>query len=811
VHVNEVHAAIRFDNNTYLLATRNGPVLLRYDKGYKVLSLNKGNGIVFSAFGKISEGQFIAGSWSQGVHIMDFTKGELKITEIEDFPYNGIQNLYTSENNEYIASSNLGMIFLRKKQFLPAFETLNNGIIDCIHKDDEGNLYFSKDNIIYKKSLGKDITGPIIDNSDFAPNMVMYHAQDSLLIGTIGGQLLLYVKGQLVENLKLNSLSVSNIVQDKSGFYWIQSGNELFQIDFSCRKLIDQSKNIPANLSLGAITLNKDSLFVVGTNDWQQPLLQFNYQTQSFDPVVTLHFPDSIKEYNCIELEQISDSMIIGTSYGCYVHKKGLLYKLDLGEFTNDEIQTITVDGYGALWLSVSKGLIKFEKGETFLFNDLSGIPSKTFGKNGIVVDQDQVLWIGTNNGVAKFNNEVRSINIKKPMLLSRDLNRFIFEDGQTFKLTAGEYYVFNLYSLYLPKYANQFRYQLKKKDDILNKWEVLSSRDQLILKPHKTGQYQLAISSKNFGLSKWSEPLIIQVIIVLPFYKRWYFIGSVILVLVIFIGLVIYRERKRSIMEKAKLEGLVQQRTTELDSSNKELKLLNNTKDRFLSIIAHDLRNPFHTLMGISSLLLRSYDEMKEDERKKLISNIQKTSELSYELLMNLLMWTRVQTGGLEVHPTIFLLNELMVQNIEFAKESAFFKHIEFETSIERLKVFADEDMTSTILRNLLSNAIKFSPHNTVVKVNLRREMGMAKVSIIDQGRGMSADELSIVKMSDSNYSTEGTDNEKGTGFGLSICKEFLKLNDGYLDIESNPGQGSIFTFSLPLADEQSFPENIE
>ncbi|MCU4166206.1 ATP-binding protein [Carboxylicivirga caseinilyticus] len=798
----EVYSSTRMDKNSYLLGCKDGLSKLEFNQNYKLNSITNSQGIVFSAFGKIEDQIFLGGSWSQGVFVLDFTGKRLDMKQVDDFPYNGVQNLYTSDNLDFIASTNLGVVVLRRKQFEAVFDDVKSGIINHLFIDNEDHIFFIRNNVIYKSTNDKSGLKPIVGKRSNDTNLVMHYSNDSVLIGTSDGNLLLYYKGKLIEELQLEQKYVIDIVKDKFGFYWIQNGHELYQVDFSIHKLINHTANIPTQNSVGAIALDTDSLLTIGTNEWQEPIIQFDYKDNIFHGVKSEFFPDSIQEYNCLKLLILKDSLLIGTSKGIYVFKQDTLSKLEVGEYSNEEVHAMASDSIGALWFSTSKGLIKWEDNECCIFTDLSGIPSKTINRDGILIDQQQAVWLATNNGVVRFNKNIQSVEARKPVVVSQRHNRFIYNDHEELEITADEYYILSLHSSYLPQYANQFRYKVVSGDKQISSWEKVSTEDELFLKISNTGKYQLLISSKNDGLSKWSSPLIIDINVVLPFYKRWYFLLVIFLILFALVGVYIYHDRKKSIREKQKLEKLVAQRTCELRSSNKELKALNKTKDRFLSIIAHDLRSPFQTLIGISSLLIQSYDELSDDERKKMIRNLQKTSELSYDLLMNLLVWTRVQTGAFDVKISSFRLDELINRNIEFAKESAAIKNIQFEQNLIQLQVEADEDMISTILRNLISNAIKFSNHNTVIRINMWTEKRKVYVSVVDQGRGMTAEEIGIIKREDSNYSTEGTDREKGTGFGLSICREFIKVNKGKMKIESAINGGSTFTFSLPIVE---------
>jgi len=247
--------------------------------------------------------------------------------------------------------------------------------------------------------------------------------------------------------------------------------------------------------------------------------------------------------------------------------------------------------------------------------------------------------------------------------------------------------------------------------------------------------------------------------------------------------------ERKRSAVEIA--------RYTE------ELKQLNATKDKFFSIIAHDLKNPFVTILGLTELLISDYYSYSDEEKLSYLKELKKTSENSHSLLQNLLQWSRSQTGFIEFHPQPLFLSVLVNQNIELFKSMANKKEITLKDNVsQEIKVFADADMLNTIIRNLLSNAIKFSYRKGEINIKAEKRDGMIFISIEDNGQGMSQDTLRKLFRIDVAHSSEGTENETGSGLGLMLCMEFIKKNKGDIKVISKLGKGSTFTFSIPRAD---------
>ena len=231
-----------------------------------------------------------------------------------------------------------------------------------------------------------------------------------------------------------------------------------------------------------------------------------------------------------------------------------------------------------------------------------------------------------------------------------------------------------------------------------------------------------------------------------------------------------------------------------------KRLRDLNATKDKFFSIIAQDRKNPFNSTLGFGELLLSEYDYYSDEEKKTYISLINNISENTFILLQNLLEWARSQTGALEYKPVKTDLCTEINSVIQLLLPDAKKKDIVlFSGVLYNTPVFADRDMLSTILRNLVSNAIKFSANGSKVRILAETDGRFQKITVIDNGVGISEATIPKLFKIEEKVSTPGTQNEKGTGLGLLLCKEFVEKMGGKIWVESNPGQGSRFYFTIP------------
>ena len=238
------------------------------------------------------------------------------------------------------------------------------------------------------------------------------------------------------------------------------------------------------------------------------------------------------------------------------------------------------------------------------------------------------------------------------------------------------------------------------------------------------------------------------------------------------------------------------------LMKSEKELRESNAAKDKFFSIIAHDLKNPFHSILNFSDLLLKHYSTYDKEEVQTFIKMIHESSRQAFNLLDNLLHWSRAQTGRINLHTDIVDLHDLVTKNIYLLEGAALEKNIHISHSVHpKTFILCDENMISTVIRNLLSNAIKFTRPTGKITISSREKSHIHEISVNDTGVGIKEEDLDKLFRIDIHYSTTGTANEEGTGLGLILCQEFVNLNNGSIRVISKPGKGSTFLVELPKA----------
>jgi len=236
------------------------------------------------------------------------------------------------------------------------------------------------------------------------------------------------------------------------------------------------------------------------------------------------------------------------------------------------------------------------------------------------------------------------------------------------------------------------------------------------------------------------------------------------------------------------------------LVKSETNLREINAEKDKFFSIIAHDLKNPFHSILNFSDLLLKHYSTYDKEEVLTFIKMIHESSSQAFNLLDNLLHWSRAKSGRMNLQPAAVDLHDIVTKNISLLEVAAREKNIHV-TNLVKPKTVAlcDENMISTVIRNLISNAIKFTRPTGKISITSHEKTNSHEISVTDTGVGITQEDFTKLFRIDAHFSTTGTANEEGTGLGLILCREFVNLNNGSIRVVSKPGKGSTFTVELP------------
>ncbi len=461
--------------------------------------------------------------------------------------------------------------------------------------------------------------------------------------------------------------------------------------------------------------------------------------------------------------------------------------KDELERFFQDDIQELRVSRIG-----VSEGLPNRETTGGFMPADYLNRQGELFipTVQGLAVIDTKRMQLNTSrpniyieeielDGVAYRPDEIRSI--------PHDVQRLIFH--------------FTALSYKNPAYV-RFQYKMEGLD---SQWRTADNSREAIYTTLPPGDYRLLVqASNNDGF--WNEEgASFAFTVPPPFWQTIWFFMIMILLLG---GLVYggYNHRLRKIRRyNLILKNEVEKRTSELKTSNQELKQLIEEKNKLHRILAHDLRNPFTSLLGYIDLLKYRFEETGDNENKQMMEMLLDSGRSTLNLLENLLGWSGVKSGGLNPDLEPVKIQILIEEAKSMIEAQASFKNVEVISNVAQdIAILADKNMISTVLRNLISNAIKFSGSGSKIVVDLEDKNGDVIISVSDNGVGINLEDVNDLFKSEVVTQKLGTTGETGIGMGLSLCKEFIDKHNGKIWAESEPGKGSTFYFSLKKAHER-------
>jgi signal transduction histidine kinase/ligand-binding sensor domain-containing protein len=497
----------------------------------------------------------------------------------------------------------------------------------------------------------------------------------------------------------------------------------------------------------------------------------------------------------------------------------------------SNSIRAIIEDNNSLFWISTTNGISRFDR-KTQKFRNYSkgdGLQGDEFLRQSFMKTRKGEMYFGGYNGFNSFfpenlkdNDFIPPVYItdfqvfNKPVIFGEPGNQFPTHISEAKEITLNwnqSVFSFSFAAInYIHPKKNQYAYIM---EGFEKEWNYTNaSRRYVTYTNLDPGKYTFRVkASNNDGI--WNEKGVSLRIVILP--PWWKTLGFKFLVFFAVFSILayIFISRIRHLKnQKILLENEVAKKTSELQVKNTALEerqtqievqrenlyQLNASKDKFFSIIAHDLKNPFSNIIGLSGILKEELKSGDPKMNEECVEMINVSAVQSLKLLENLLEWAKSQTGKLLFNPMPINLRELYNEEFNLLHEIATGKHIDLINSIpENLTISADRNMIKTVLRNLVSNALKFTHKDGKVEVNAISIGKQVEISVSDNGIGMTKENMGKLFRIDANLLTNGTEDEKGTGLGLFLCKEFIEKHGGKIWVESEVGKGSVFKFILP------------
>ncbi len=526
----------------------------------------------------------------------------------------------------------------------------------------------------------------------------------------------------------------------------------------------------------------------------------------------------------------------------------------------NDNITGLVEDKHGYIWASTANGIFRLDpiSGSCRNYTLTDGLQGNCFIRNSCNETSKGEILFGGTNGFNIFDPDSLLDNPNIPPVVLTDFSIFnksikVNKVGSPLKRNISEtheivlsykqsVFSFEFVALdYTAPNLNQYSYKMEGFED---EWNYIGTKHSATYTNLNPGKYVFRVKASNND-NKWNETgTFINITITPPYWKTWWFrILCVVFILLCLSSYMSFRFRRIK-SNNLLLVSLVEERTRELNEKNEllirqtsdlnetntilkerqqqveeqaeelivqkeelvrvniELNDLNSSKDKFFSIIAHDIKTPFNSIVGYADTLKESFNEIAEGKKLQIINLLQSTAHNVNDLLENLLQWSRSQRGIIEVYPEKVRLKLQIDYILKLLRNSAEEKDLTFEFIMadEEIFVNADVRMLHTILRNLINNAIKFSHRGGIIKVLVEIVNNKAEIKIIDYGIGMSDEVLDKIFQIDSYFTREGSNKERGSGIGLILSKEFIEKHGSKIWIESKEGKGTTILFTLPV-----------
>ena len=778
-------------------------------------------------FGTNYNGLWVYDTNKQFYQIQDFETQGVKIASVNDI-------YCDSYNTIWVATQGNGLFMYnpaKNKVHHTSMEVgLAHNVVSAITEDSKGNIW-----------VGTDGGGISVFNSNYnflhelqAPdelssNSVLGFAQrtkDEVWACTWGGGLIqIDMKNFTTKKYSFSNIDVSNNLIKSLCFLdsltlWVGTyGNGIKELDIKTGKFVNKTKGLDSIFKSDKQQFINQILRDKYGNMWVATIRNV-YRFSKNSHTLILNYDNDKKSYFPGYLHTIAEdnngNILIGTNKGVLLYSNQGNFIEDISKLLpniqNAENLSIRVDIENRYWIASTNGMYMYNpKNKTcqlfFVDNYTKG---NFYTPRAAFQDSKGRLHWGTMNGLYTFNPD--NIGGKQSIINVMFSNLFISYQKVQPNVNFYSTHISQLSKLILTHNQNiwgvsfdaicydapdavQFAYKLQ---DFDKNWNFIGNKREITFTNIPPGEYQLRVKAW-INNPNQSKEIVLQVVILPPWWKTWWFR------IIMFAGIslllfVIYYIRVYTLqMQKKKLILEVQKQTKELTEQKIELEQANSTKNYLFSIIAHDLRNSFTSLHGFSEILSKEYDTVEDKKKKEYVSIITQASTAIYNLLENLLNWSRTQTSSIQCNPENYSVTELVEIVLDVYKLMAQEKQISVVCYIpDNTTVFADKEMIITALRNIYNNALKFTPQLGTITFKAQEISATIEIAIQDSGCGMDAEQLASI------FALKTTSQRKrqkmqGSGLGLIVSKEFVEMNNGILSVASEIEKGTTFTIVLP------------
>ncbi len=795
---------------------------------------------IYSLF-EDDDGIYWIGTGWQGLYfysngkVYSYSDSEMQSTVIRFFSFDSEANIWVGTNSD-------GLFRFRKRSIFPMSEAngLSHNVVYPIAENARHEVLIGVNcgplNLVTKNGI-ENLLGPVMESYNSCTWSLFIDSSQNLFYGTYGGGLYKIVDGKIeMEELDEEGkvLVIFTITEDSRKRLWVGGINGLVVKQGEKVKVFTENEGL-SNSDVKCLLNDREDGMWVGTShglnhfDKKDSLRQYPLKNGQHIKFIRSLFLD---DENLLWIGTYGDGLYR------YDGKKFFHFATEDGLFDN-VVSTIVQDDYNNLWFTCNKGLYYVRKSDLndYIEGKIASFSPVVFGKeDGLLSTEfnggmtpsslkhtDGTLWFPSIHGAAVVDPEKMNLNLSRPNIFIEKV--FVddteYEYPDIVEIPPGSGKVKIVYTSLSFKSPENVTFQYKL-EGLSDQWSNLIKRREIIYEHLPPGSFEFRTRGCNSD-GIWNyEGSSVKLIVHAYFYQTvlFYIIVSIIFVMLVATVFYIrirslqYREKKlqelveeRTInlkQEKEKTESAlaeVQKSKEQIEEQNIELEILNSEKDKFFSLISHDLKSPFVTILGYSEMLFNDFHNFTDEEKLEHVNQLNSASQKAYYLVENLLLWASSERGLIELKPVYFSISESIRRVVDLLAPVAARKSIQLKSECsDTTTVFADKNTIETVLRNLINNAIKFSYENGIIEVTCNFVEGYAEISVRDTGIGMDDEKVLQLLEGRKNQISDGTYREKGTGLGLQLCREFISRNNGTFKIESKKGEGSLFVFTIPL-----------
>lgn len=743
------------------------------------------------------------------------------------------------EKNIWVTTPREGIIRLKKAQVrtIGRAEGLSEDNILGILKDSKGRYWIGTRGGGLNLIDGNKVKH-YLEHRDISSSVVHSIAEDSLGNIWIGHYQkgLNRISGEEITEYKLGSSfdrnNIHALYTASSGQLWVGTYGGLIKFDNrNFEHTVYTTENGLKGIKVRYITEAKDGSLWIGTLDGGVSHLKDglfkNYTKEhglSSDNVRSIYIDENEDGIVWVGTENNGLNRIKDNEITFISTEDGL---------PNYNIHWVSEDSEGWLWMSSNKGVFKIQKNSLndYLDGKSSSFTMLVFGENeGMrnsegngsiqeagIREKDDTFWFSTQEGVAIFKQNNVSSNSFTPKVIVKSVSA----KGESFPVDSIFFdpdindFEVNVHAItFVKPEKTKFRYRIFEGHRNAGNWVEIGTERSINLMDFSPGEYKFEVQASNDS-GEWLAQTALLYFVITPMYYQqvWFYILCILGFLLLLVGGWRLRYR-RLVAQQQKMEEIIEKQVEQIRKEKKAIELQkeiieeqaktleksNKAKDKFFSIIGHDLKNPFQSMLGYTEYLYSDLDNFNKTEIKEGLETIRNSSKTLLNLTVNLLEWANLQTGKLKPEPSEFVLHDLVQGNERLFSQTAQQKGISLSSKSDlEIILFADYNMINTVIRNLISNSIKFTKNGGSVVIKTECIDNVSKISISDTGIGMSPEMLEGIMSLDSKTTREGTNKETGTGLGLVLCNEMVEMNNGKLSISSKEGVGTTFVVELP------------